>query len=201
VRRRTARASLHHRAGRLHRATQRRDVGDHVLAPGWTSYNHRLRYQTFDVTDLLTTGATPSARSLGDGWYRGRWAFTAGGATSTATGWHCWRSLRSNTPTAAANASSPTSTGAPPPARSWPATSTTARATTRAWNAPAGRRPATPMPTGRACGWSSATWRRWSHLPARRCAASRKWRRQRSLPRRRAAPSSTSARIWSGGCG
>ncbi|MCB0227687.1 MAG: alpha-L-rhamnosidase N-terminal domain-containing protein, partial [Anaerolineae bacterium] len=25
-------------------------VGDHVMAPGWTSYNHRLRYQTFDVT-------------------------------------------------------------------------------------------------------------------------------------------------------
>src|SRR5262245_43735095 len=23
-------------------------VGDHVLDPGWTSYNHRLRYQTFD---------------------------------------------------------------------------------------------------------------------------------------------------------
>src|SRR4029453_15021059 len=27
-------------------------VADHVLAPGWTAYDHRLRYQTYDVTDL-----------------------------------------------------------------------------------------------------------------------------------------------------
>src|SRR5581483_3963765 len=32
-------------------------VGDHALAPGWTSYHHRLRYQTHDVTDLLRSGA------------------------------------------------------------------------------------------------------------------------------------------------
>ncbi|MGI5238964.1 alpha-L-rhamnosidase N-terminal domain-containing protein [Dactylosporangium sp. CA-139066] len=31
-------------------------VGDHVLAPGWTSYHHRLRYQTFDVTGHLKAG-------------------------------------------------------------------------------------------------------------------------------------------------
>src|SRR5207249_2242149 len=31
-------------------------VGDHVFAPGWTSYGHRLRYQTFDVTGLLRKG-------------------------------------------------------------------------------------------------------------------------------------------------
>ena len=23
-----------------------------VLTPGWTSYHHRLQYQTYDVTDL-----------------------------------------------------------------------------------------------------------------------------------------------------
>ena len=28
-------------------------VGDHVLAPGWTSYSDRIRYQTFDVTAAL----------------------------------------------------------------------------------------------------------------------------------------------------
>src|SRR5262249_30655242 len=28
-------------------------VGDHLLAPGWTSYPTRLLYQTFDVTGLL----------------------------------------------------------------------------------------------------------------------------------------------------
>ena len=47
-------------------------VGDHVLAPGWTSYNHRLRYQTFDVTDLLKDGRNAIGAILGDGWYRGR---------------------------------------------------------------------------------------------------------------------------------
>ena len=39
-----------------------RRVGDDVLAPGWTSYDHRLRYQTYDVTALLRRAPTPSAR-------------------------------------------------------------------------------------------------------------------------------------------
>ena len=30
-------------------------VGDFVLAPGWTSYDHRLQVQTYDVTALLQT--------------------------------------------------------------------------------------------------------------------------------------------------
>ena len=30
-----------------------RRVGDFVLAPGWTSYDHRLQVQTYDVTELL----------------------------------------------------------------------------------------------------------------------------------------------------
>jgi len=47
-------------------------VGDHVLAPGWTSYDHRLRYQTFDVTDLIVEGSNAVGAILGDGWYRGR---------------------------------------------------------------------------------------------------------------------------------
>ncbi len=33
-----------------------RRVGDHVLAPGWTSYHHQLRYDTFDVTDVRAAG-------------------------------------------------------------------------------------------------------------------------------------------------
>ena len=47
-------------------------VGDHVLAPGWTSYGHRLRYQTFDVTAMFREGRNAIAAILGDGWYRGR---------------------------------------------------------------------------------------------------------------------------------
>ncbi len=50
-------------------------VGDEVLAPGWTSYNHRLQYQVYDVTGLLRNGANAIGVRLGDGWYRGFIAF------------------------------------------------------------------------------------------------------------------------------
>jgi alpha-L-rhamnosidase len=53
-------------------------VGDHVLAPGWTSYHHRLCYQTFDVTDLLHEGRNVIGAILGDGWYRGRLGLLGG---------------------------------------------------------------------------------------------------------------------------
>jgi alpha-L-rhamnosidase len=53
-------------------------VGDHVLAPGWTSYGHRLRYQTFDVTALLREGPNALGAMLGDGWFRGRLGFGGG---------------------------------------------------------------------------------------------------------------------------
>ena len=47
-------------------------VGDQVMAPGWTSYHHRLRYQTFDVTQMLIEGKNAIGVMLGDGWFRGR---------------------------------------------------------------------------------------------------------------------------------
>src|SRR5262245_38446113 len=53
-------------------------VGDHVLDPGWTSYSHRLRYQTFDVTGHLREGPNAIGAMLGDGWYRGRLGFGGG---------------------------------------------------------------------------------------------------------------------------
>ncbi|MDQ0954394.1 alpha-L-rhamnosidase [Streptomyces phaeochromogenes] len=46
-------------------------IGDEVLAPGWTSYRHRLRYQTHDVTALLREGENTLSVQLGNGWYRG----------------------------------------------------------------------------------------------------------------------------------
>lgn len=46
-------------------------VGDHIFAPGWTSYHHRLRYQTYDVTDLIASGENVIESVLGNGWYRG----------------------------------------------------------------------------------------------------------------------------------
>jgi alpha-L-rhamnosidase len=50
-------------------------VGDTVLAPGWTSYPNRLRYQTYDVTDLVRSGDNMLEVLLGDGWYRGHLGF------------------------------------------------------------------------------------------------------------------------------
>jgi len=46
-------------------------VGDAYLTPGWTSYNKRLEYQTYDVTNLVKTGANATGVTLGNGWYRG----------------------------------------------------------------------------------------------------------------------------------
>ncbi|MBO0702340.1 MAG: family 78 glycoside hydrolase catalytic domain, partial [Candidatus Dormibacteraeota bacterium] len=46
-------------------------VGEDVLQPGWTSYHHRLRYATHDVTDLVRAGENVAGALLGDGWFRG----------------------------------------------------------------------------------------------------------------------------------
>jgi alpha-L-rhamnosidase len=48
-----------------------RRVGDEMLTPGWTSYNHRLQYQVYDITDLLKKGDNAVGANLGNGWYRG----------------------------------------------------------------------------------------------------------------------------------
>ncbi|MHB8635163.1 MAG: alpha-L-rhamnosidase [Fimbriimonadaceae bacterium] len=48
-----------------------RKVGDHHLAPGWTDYRKRLRYQTFDVSADLVVGLNKLQVVLGDGWFCG----------------------------------------------------------------------------------------------------------------------------------
>jgi alpha-L-rhamnosidase len=52
-----------------------RRVGDERFAPGWTAYADRLRYQTYDVTELLRQGANELEVLLGNGWFRGRLGF------------------------------------------------------------------------------------------------------------------------------
>lgn len=48
-----------------------RQVSDDLLTPGWSSYEWRLRYATYDVTELV--GATSVlGLALGNGWFRGR---------------------------------------------------------------------------------------------------------------------------------
>lgn len=50
-------------------------VGDEELAPGWTAYQQRLRYQTYDVTELVRAGENKLEFLVGNGWYRGRLGF------------------------------------------------------------------------------------------------------------------------------
>ncbi|QPC84683.1 glycoside hydrolase family 78 protein [Phototrophicus methaneseepsis] len=42
-----------------------------VFAPGWTDYNKRVQYLTYDVTSLLKSGDNTIGAVLGDGWAAG----------------------------------------------------------------------------------------------------------------------------------
>lgn len=43
-------------------------VGDHELDPGYTHFDKRVLYSTYDVTELLRPGANVLAAELGNGW-------------------------------------------------------------------------------------------------------------------------------------
>jgi alpha-L-rhamnosidase len=58
-------------------------VSDDVLSPGWTSYEWRLRYREYDVTDLVRAapdGNLVLGLALGNGWFRGRLGWGGGRA-------------------------------------------------------------------------------------------------------------------------
>ncbi|WP_407731207.1 family 78 glycoside hydrolase catalytic domain [Pseudocitrobacter faecalis] len=50
-------------------------VGQDELSPGWTSYHHHLRYQTYDVASLLQPGGNALGAMVGAGWYKGDMSF------------------------------------------------------------------------------------------------------------------------------
>jgi alpha-L-rhamnosidase len=50
-------------------------VDDHVLKPGWTSYQWRLPLETTDVTDNLRAGRNTLGITLAGGWYTERFGF------------------------------------------------------------------------------------------------------------------------------
>ncbi|MGS2764247.1 family 78 glycoside hydrolase catalytic domain [Sinomicrobium sp. M5D2P9] len=50
-------------------------IGNAYLTPGWTSYNKRLQYQVYDITDMLKEGQNTIGALLGSGWYRGALAW------------------------------------------------------------------------------------------------------------------------------
>jgi alpha-L-rhamnosidase len=54
-------------------------VSEDVLSPGWSSYEWRLRYRSYDVTSLLQSTSVLGI-SLGNGWFRGRLGWGGGRA-------------------------------------------------------------------------------------------------------------------------
>ena len=54
-------------------------VGDHCMAPGWTSYHHRLNYEIFDVAPLLRANEeNVIAVEVAEGWWATRLGFLGG---------------------------------------------------------------------------------------------------------------------------
>ena len=51
-------------------------IGDYVLAPGFTAYNSRLQYQTYDISELLKK-ENKIEILVGKGWYRSRISWPA----------------------------------------------------------------------------------------------------------------------------
>ena len=52
-------------------------VTDSVFNPGWTAYEWRQQYQSFDVTGMVrgSAGPVPVAARVGNGWWRGDFGF------------------------------------------------------------------------------------------------------------------------------
>ena len=70
-------AILHISAQGLYRAfVNGARVGKDLLTPGWTCYDDRIAYQSYDVSTLLKTGQNRLEIWLGDGWFRSQmmWA-------------------------------------------------------------------------------------------------------------------------------
>ena len=74
------RATLHATAHGVFEAhLNGRPVSDDVLSPGWSSYEWRLRYRSYDVTSLLQPRSVLGI-ALGNGWFRGRLGWSGGRA-------------------------------------------------------------------------------------------------------------------------
>lgn len=47
-------------------------ITDDLFVPGWTDYNERIQYKTYDVTDALSSGENVIGVLVGDGWAVGK---------------------------------------------------------------------------------------------------------------------------------
>ena len=54
-------------------------ASEDVLSPGWSSYEWRLRYRSYDVTSMLRPTSVIGL-ALGNGWFRGRLGWSGAGA-------------------------------------------------------------------------------------------------------------------------
>lgn len=52
-----------------------RRLGNHLLAPEWTSYANRIQVDAIDVTKLINKGKNALGAILGNGWYCGNFQF------------------------------------------------------------------------------------------------------------------------------
>jgi alpha-L-rhamnosidase len=50
-------------------------VGNQYFTPGWTAYDFRYQYQTYDVGEWLKAGKNAIGATVGDGWFRGNLGF------------------------------------------------------------------------------------------------------------------------------
>ena len=72
VKRKVERARLYATAmGLYEMALNGKRVGEEYFTPGWTAYDFRYQYQTYDVTSLVKSGENCMGAMLGDGWFRG----------------------------------------------------------------------------------------------------------------------------------
>ena len=68
-----AKAELEITAAGVYEATLNgQRVGNFILAPGWTEYDHRIQVQTYDVTALLIENNQLDV-VVGRGWFRHRY--------------------------------------------------------------------------------------------------------------------------------
>lgn len=49
-----------------------------LLAPGFTTYNKRLKYQAYEITNFLKAGENALSATVADGWYKGKIALGKG---------------------------------------------------------------------------------------------------------------------------
>ena len=54
-------------------------VSNQLLTPGWTDYNTRIQYQTYDVTAMMQQGGNVVGAIMGTGWYSGHIGFPVAG--------------------------------------------------------------------------------------------------------------------------